>query len=212
MLSCLACNASLDPERLSGSRMNLPLLRQACNSIPNWWNINVQDLQSLAHAILGHRNEGWVRKAHDFSIIAKIKFGAEGSTLAKELWSLSSITQSIKGAVEGGSPIKAVAFYHVRFENIHPLHDGNGRVGRIIMAGQLSRAGVIDPAMFEQQLVRLQKQYREAFAASTSFETFSLLLILLGKLTAVQIANPSLDPSLSLQPLHVTPGMPTRSA
>ena len=29
--------------------------------------------------------------------------------------------------------LTAAAFFHVKFENIHPFADGNGRVGRLVM-------------------------------------------------------------------------------
>ncbi|MGB8354740.1 MAG: Fic family protein [Chthoniobacteraceae bacterium] len=33
---------------------------------------------------------------------------------------------------------RALAFYHAKFERIHPFKDGNGRVGRMIMESQLT--------------------------------------------------------------------------
>ena len=33
--------------------------------------------------------------------------------------------------------------YHVRFEKIHPIQDGNGRVGRLVMFKECLRSGVV---------------------------------------------------------------------
>ena len=38
-------------------------------------------------------------------------------------------------------PIETTAFFHLRFEKIHPFGDGNGRVGRLIMNLMLEKAG-----------------------------------------------------------------------
>ncbi|MCL1879509.1 MAG: Fic family protein [Actinomycetia bacterium] len=38
-------------------------------------------------------------------------------------------------------PIEAIAFYHLRFEKIHPFGDGNGRVGRLIINLMLEQQG-----------------------------------------------------------------------
>jgi len=39
--------------------------------------------------------------------------------------------------------IEAVAAFHLRFENIHPFIDGNGRTGRLVMNFELMKAGLL---------------------------------------------------------------------
>jgi len=39
---------------------------------------------------------------------------------------------------ETGNHLEAVAFFHLRFERIHPFLDGNGRVGRALLQSQLA--------------------------------------------------------------------------
>ena len=34
--------------------------------------------------------------------------------------------------------LRTLAFAHVRFERIHPFRDGNGRLGRVLLDGQLN--------------------------------------------------------------------------
>ncbi|MEK7457917.1 MAG: Fic family protein [Patescibacteria group bacterium] len=55
--------------------------------------------------------------------------------------------------------LDAIARFHLRFEDIHPFNDGNGRIGRVIMNWQLVRLG------FPQIIIRdKEKQlYYHAF-------------------------------------------------
>lgn len=55
--------------------------------------------------------------------------------------------------------LDAIAHFHLRFENIHPFNDGNGRIGRVVMNWQLVRLG------FPQIIIRdKEKQlYYRAF-------------------------------------------------
>lgn len=39
--------------------------------------------------------------------------------------------------------VEAVSEFHLRFEGIHPFHDGNGRTGRLIMNFELIKAGLL---------------------------------------------------------------------
>ncbi len=49
--------------------------------------------------------------------------------------------------------IALVANIHARFEQVHPFADGNGRIGRLIMAAMLMRTN-LPPAVVEQKIKR----------------------------------------------------------
>lgn len=57
------------------------------------------------------------------------------------------------------STLAALAFFHVRFERVHPFLDGNGRVGRTILAAQFEKVFGVLPAFTNQP------GYREAIRA-----------------------------------------------
>jgi len=54
--------------------------------------------------------------------------------------------------------IKQVAEIHSRFEKIHPFSDGNGRIGRLIMAAMLLRYNIA-PAIIQQKQKRNYYKY-----------------------------------------------------
>jgi hypothetical protein len=188
--------------------MDLAALRQVCDSIPNWWMITTGDLERLAKAQLGLRANRWLRSGAERAIVAKNKYGAVAATLDKELTVLAKDSQRIGALGHIDSALKAVAWYHVRFENIHPLHDGNGRVGRVIMTGQLYQACQLPPALFEQHLTAHQMDYRLAFDAASSEETFRQLLLLLSRIVQIQVTSTALPPDISFEPLHRSLGNP----
>lgn len=47
--------------------------------------------------------------------------------------------------------VAALAFFHVRFERVHPFLDGNGRSGRVVLAVQFEKIFGRIPALSEQQ-------------------------------------------------------------
>lgn len=56
------------------------------------------------------------------------------------------------------------AAYHVRFENIHPFVNGNGRTGRELMAEQVDSCQIMRKHLFLAELSRARSEYQMAFS------------------------------------------------
>ena len=67
-------------------------------------------------------------KHHDF-ITGKNEIGAPPEDVAEEL---SELVSEMNEVTENNA-LTAAAYFHAKFENIHPFADGNGRTGRIVM-------------------------------------------------------------------------------
>ncbi|MDE6846414.1 MAG: Fic family protein [Lachnospiraceae bacterium] len=67
-------------------------------------------------------------KQHDY-VTGKEEIGAAPEDVPEEMEEL--LSELI--AVESRNALTAAAYFHAKFENIHPFADGNGRVGRLAM-------------------------------------------------------------------------------
>jgi len=54
------------------------------------------------------------------------------------VYELELVRRQTEKLFETGNHLEAVAFFHLRFERIHPFLDGNGRVGRALLQSQLA--------------------------------------------------------------------------
>lgn len=66
-------------------------------------------------------------------------------------------------AHRASDPVAHAAITHAQFETIHPLHDGNGRVGRALLSQTLWSAGV--PGTVSVFLARNRSRYLRSLAA-----------------------------------------------
>ncbi len=75
---------------------------------------------------------------------------------------------------ESKKDIYAIAYFHQRFEHIHPFQDGNGRIGRFIILRQCIENSVDLIAIDDEY----NKEYREAlYEAQTTQNVNSLVEI-----------------------------------
>lgn len=75
---------------------------------------------------LGERSGEY--KHHDY-VTGKEEVGATPEDVAEEMAELLSEMQEIANE----KILTAAAYFHAKFENIHPFADGNGRTGRLLM-------------------------------------------------------------------------------
>jgi len=171
-------------------------------AIRDWWNLTLSDLEKIAGVLLGVRSGGWFRQGDQFVVIANLKLGALASKLDAELSALSSDTKRILDLGGADAVMRAAAFYHLRFENIHPLREGNGRVGRAILAVQLNQGYGIRPDEFLRQLHDYENEYKLVFASGQPSVMFELMVDILVMLTGRTLDGGSTKLPASILPLH----------
>lgn len=67
-------------------------------------------------------------KHHDY-VTGKMDIGAAPEDVAEEM---NELLSELTG-IQDRDALTAAAYFHAKFENIHPFADGNGRVGRLAM-------------------------------------------------------------------------------
>ena len=95
-------------------------------------------------------------KHHDY-VTGKDEIGASSEDVPEEMAELLEELQNIPDE----NVLTAAAYFHAKFENIHPFADGNGRTGRLLMNYFLVRHGHPPIVIHEED----RKGYYEALEA-----------------------------------------------
>jgi Fic/DOC family len=186
--------------RMHSFRVSTATIRSL--AISDWWTLTKADVNYIAAALLGECADGWTRKGEQYVAIASVKLGATASKLDAEFSSLTAETKKILASADEDAPLRAAAFYHLRFENIHPLREGNGRIGRAIMAAQLHQALRIPVEETLGQINANQNDYMMAFPSNQPAVMFELMLDVLARLTGNIVAEESTKLPCSILPLY----------
>lgn len=181
----------------------LTLSRLTPLAIQDWFALTVPDLESIAVALLGERiGRPWVRDGARSVAIANLKLGSVAGKLPLELDALRVEAQRLLAAGGVDSALRAAAFYHLRFENIHPLGEGNGRVGRVILAAQIEQSLGIPVEETLRQLNAHENDYKMVFASGVPEIMFELMLDLVARLTGHTASSESSRLPGSILPLY----------
>jgi hypothetical protein len=154
------------------------------------WKFSLPELEKLAEGLLGPSSEGWMRRGDDSALIANHRRGSLASKLNEEFAVLATQVESILVGKARDSALCAAAFFHIRFECIHPLKDGNGRTGRMLLAGQCRWGyGLPIPEILAELEVN-RNDYQRIFVASRKVAKapeiqFELLVDLLARVLGV---------------------------
>lgn len=113
-------------------------------------------------------------KKHDY-VTGKNEVGSRPEDVEADLSELLEEVNSIGKQ----SPMKAGAYFHARFENIHPFADGNGRVGRTLLNYWLTINDYPPTIIFEED----KRSYYEALQEYDEQETLDALVSFLEEQT-----------------------------
>lgn len=166
------------------------------------WLWTVEKLEDLSSALGGDREGGWVRQGGAKIMIARRHWGSRAIHLDRELTQLSELTGKILEGEAPQSVVSAMAFFHCRFELIHPLHDGNGRVGRFIMACQAEERLGVQRDVFLNELHAQENDYRMTFVPDDLRGRYELTFDLIARLTGSEPSEEGIKVPFPIAPRY----------
>jgi Fic family protein len=88
-----------------------------------------------------------------------------------KLSSPNKISQDIENLLfryEAVMSMEEIAQFHIEFEQIHPFTDGNGRIGRLLMAFQFIQNNLVPPLILNEK----RKEYLESLSDFINLSSF----------------------------------------
>jgi hypothetical protein len=167
------------------------------------WNLVPADIEKLAGLTGGNTLMSQLRHGTMSAIIVGTIYGGSAKRFSEEFRKLAHQCASIR-ADATWTELDAIAFFHLRFGFIHPLVDGNGRVGRLLLSEQIRRSFNVEIQATLDFLWASQKNYRAAFVPLAPQTTFERMLRLLASHTGVQIDQ------IRALPFPISPAYPDK--
>lgn len=160
----------------------------AIPEITNWFGISMQELALLAVRLVPDSvPKCQVRTGMEKLEIGKIVIGVPPSAIAEQIRLTGESALRMAQMDHPCAVIQAAAYFHLKFEAIHPLTDGNGRIGRYILAQQcfsLHKATALE--ILDSIFIDNQSCYRAAFLAPIADgERLELLVDMLCRILGV---------------------------
>jgi len=170
------------------------------------WKVTLCDYERLAQSLVGASSEGWLRSGTQTALIHGGRMcGSLAAKLAEEIDILITQTQTVRSGQACDAGLRAAAFYHLRFESIHPLRNGNGRVGRTLLAAQCSQAFGIPIGEVIAQIEGCMREYKMVFFSPRPEFQFELLVDLLARLLALPVTERSGELPFPIEPIFPDP-------
>ena len=135
--------------------------------------LSINDICNIHYLVLSHRQEDRGRFRRVPVRIAGALTEPVQPYLIEPL--LQELLDEMSTPNDQLSVPEQVAWFHLRFESIHPFIDGNGRTGRLLMNLQLIRAG-LPPINVKYTDRRRYYDAFESYAQSGSAEAMTMLV------------------------------------
>ena len=154
------------------------------------WGVTLAELERIAQRVVGPKQDGWVRRGTQIGFIRNQRVGSDATRLADEFSLLTKQARTVLATGAADAAVRAAAFYHLRFEEIHPLSDGNGRTGRVLLAMQCSQAYRVPVPQVLAQLEAHARDYGVVIDAPAQQVQYELMVDLLARILGVPVSGP----------------------
>jgi hypothetical protein len=174
--------------------------------LANPWTLTIDALEKLATTLMGVKFGDWVRTYNGGTIASRYEV-PDWRILKTEVPAIGARARQIMASGRDGVILQAAAYWHLRFESLHPLRDGNGRVGRFILAHQCALACPLKHSEILVAIHEFENEYHWVFVLKEQQQKYELLVDLLGRITATILPD-----STYLLPLPLEPQIPIRKS